>query len=464
MNAIHRDSSNLPNRNLFLADCCSRFSSINPIESPSFIHTLPNGLEIDNASPSPLGSSPEPSTQNFTLGEDEIGASSGRTRGLRDESTSTNTQNSHEILGSTDSDTLATDSVGSPTNKLTPSGTTRSTHSVSERNSGASFQHISEPITPSLGFRGCSVASPAPFEVKCACALRSKENHIFNASFASCDFDTSIPTIEPPKECEVGENKIQIYETLPEDPSKANTQMPMIWWITRRLVISYLSGNPGIRRCSSFWVPLADLQFTSSGTEVILHWSDCNQITKKRSGNYRRFYDWLYNPKQPNNSLTIRFHNTNDVEQFLDVIRLPFEDGITVKNKREVKISQSEALHILDIGRRGVRNYRAATLTRWNDTLARSKLYIQWPELDLDIHILKVSQSKAMEEYQLCVQLHNVSTPTYHSDVRELPAPQHDRVARFSEALIIKDSFAATFHIPAEHNWPAPPQGMLPLR
>ncbi|KAF2175794.1 hypothetical protein K469DRAFT_54551 [Zopfia rhizophila CBS 207.26] len=217
-----------------------------------------------------------------------------------------------------------------------------------------------------------------------------------------------------------------------------------------------------MRLCSSFWLPLADMVFTISGTEVTIHWSDCNQMTAKGSGNYGQHYDWLYDPSRPNHSLTIRFHDFRDAQRFIDCVRFPHEDGITVRNGQNVEVSESEEVQIYDIGRKAtigkILDYRIAVVTRRENAVSYSKLIIRWPELDLDIQILE--RFAKVRDYLMQVKLDNVVTPTYHSSVRGEPAVDYNKVARFKTAHQLKSSLMVTFPIGRGQGLPVPPSGM----
>ncbi|KAL1597696.1 hypothetical protein SLS60_008182 [Paraconiothyrium brasiliense] len=215
----------------------------------------------------------------------------------------------------------------------------------------------------------------------------------------------------------------------------------------------------------SFWLPLADIQCKLAEDAVTLKWSDCNQMTERISGNYSTHYDWIYNPSRTNNSIQVRFNTSEDAQRFIDTVRLPYEDGETVRNGRQVDVSDNTELNIFDVGRPGVRNYRAVTLTFVNNSLATSKLYIQWPEADLDIHIRDSfdARSAASTGYEMVVEVKNVTTPTYHSDTRGEPAADYDRVASFSEARQLKTSLAVAFQIGIKHGLPRPPDGVTDM-
>lgn len=478
---IHKQSADLPHPDLFLSSCCTRTDSAIPadtVERPSLTEPVYNRSGRDHEPPSPSPQSSYPGLPYRTSGVSvERGFHTPSTRHLssRDRSQSPQSQSP----GPRDS----TETAASSTNpvdysrKLSPLQTLHHFASHSDSNRTPSF------ASPTIPGSEASLSDiprsqpppPAIFEAKCACASRPGEKHIFNAHFASripdepdapFKFDDNIVTIETCSNCEVGENKVQIYETLPQDPNTKASVAPMMWWVTRRLVVSYLSGTPEKRRCSSFWLPLADIQFKLEEDTVTLRWSDCNQMTERRSGNYGQHYDWVYDPNCPNNIITLRFNHSSDARQFIDVARLPYEDGTTISHGRRIDVSECSEVHTFDIGRPGIRNYRVATLTTVTADIGTSKLFVLWPEVDLDIriHDSQTDRYSDVPDYQMTIDIKNVATPTYHSDIRDEPAADHEKVATLSKALQLKTNLVVTFPIGVKLGLPIPPPGMTTLQ
>lgn len=311
---------------------------------------------------------------------------------------------------------------------------------------------------------------PASYDVRCGCSAQPQERHILNTRYDSSQkdqsFDPEVPTIMTCSKCEIGEDRIQIYETLqPVSEQDDDNMTPRLWHVTRRLVISYVSGQPKMRHCSAFWLPLADMRFRIEHNTVTLEWSDCNQMTERMSGNYSTYYDWVYNPERPNNSVTVTFNTFDDAMKFFDVVRLPYEDGETIRSCRQIDVSDYTKLNIYDVGRGSI-EYQAAMLTVLQDSLISSKLFIQWPEVDLNISIRDSfdARSAATPGYEMVVEMKNVSTPTYLSDLRGEPAADYDKVARFNIARNVKASLAVAFQIGLQHGLPKPPASMTPFR
>lgn len=310
------------------------------------------------------------------------------------------------------------------------------------------------------------VPPPARFDVKCSCSAQPQERHILNIKHISPGgdqfFDSNLASVVTCAKCEVGENKVQLYETFQPTYQQAdNNTVQKLWHVTRRLVVSYVSGQPKMRHCSAFWLPLTDTRLKVENNTVTLEWSDCNQMTERMSGNYSTYYDWMYNPEHPNNSVRLTFTTPNDALKFVDAVRLPYEDDENVRNCRGIDISDHTMLNIYDVGR-DIPLYRAAVLTVLQDSWITSKIFIQWPEADPHIRLRDSfdARSAATPGFEMVVEMNNMSTPTYLSDLRGEPAADYDKVAYFSEAHNNKASLAVAFQIGLQHGLPTPPDGM----
>jgi serine/threonine protein kinase len=497
---IHKQSAGLPYPGLFIGPCCSRADSIMPIdvaESPNLHPPVFDAFGIKNNSMSP------PKTYNFGRPKRKSSPSSMDNRNnlpsSRDSATSRNRSISPRTQSLDPRDSM--DTIPFPLDYVRSVGSKASQalrHTLPIFDSPRSSESFGTPRAEYASSpRGpqSPVPPPASFLVKCGCGRRPNEKHIFNASYTTdipFEFDADIPTVVTCAKCEIGENRVQIYETPPQDPSsQVISPVPMLCWVTRRLVVSYLSGQPEMRHCSSFWVPLTDIKFVYSGNSVTLSWSDCNQVTERSSGNYGQHYDWIYKPKNPNNELTITFNDTTEAVRFVDVIRLPYEDGTTITRDRRVPSSNSSGIDIFDIGRPGVRNYRAAITEVQdlkiselsNDRAAEnagepsspdfmtissigstSNLFIVWPELDLVMQNHEV-HNDTHAQYQMVVEMRNVATPTYLSNIIDEPAADNDKVARFHKARPVKATMIVNFPYQAHiaSRFPEPPSGMFYL-
>ena len=145
-------------------------------------------------------------------------------------------------------------------NYLNPESPSGHISSVSRQSSGTSqSQSIPQPRQSVVSFEPTPVPPPASFELNCLCGTQSKERHIFNAKIISLSTNINVPTVQTHEQCMIPELRVQVYETMPEDsiegsgqPLIADVPIPKIWWITRRLVVSYRTEDPARRHCSSF--------------------------------------------------------------------------------------------------------------------------------------------------------------------------------------------------------------------
>lgn len=234
---IYRQSADIPHPDLYIGSCCSKFDARVPneltaVDSPAF--HMPAFRQSN-----PLGI-----LHGFPTYAERP----------RDRSVSPRTQSSSDQGNKANTTPPSMDPVRPPGPRPSRHISVQSRSDTSSQRysipPGASSTSSNQPLTHNR--RRLTVLHP-PFEMKCCCALRSRETHIFNALIASSSINPPVPTtIETNSRCEYGENRVQIYETLPNDPSILTEQGPLIWWVTRRLVISYLSGTPEMRLCSSF--------------------------------------------------------------------------------------------------------------------------------------------------------------------------------------------------------------------
>ena len=155
-----------------------------------------------------------------------------------------------------------------------------------------------------------------------------------------------------------------------------------------------------------------------------------------------------------------------DAVLFVDCVRFPYEDSVRIRNSLRVQISKTEEAQLYDVGRKAtfgkILDYRIMVVTSYSSTNSfSSKLYIRWPDLDLDMRIYDAETDPRSTTPSLCmaVKLDNIATPTYHSDVREQPAVDHAKIARFKTALQLRSSAALTFTVELRRSLLRPPEG-----
>jgi len=106
--------------------------------------------------------------------------------------------------------------------------------------------------------------------------------------------------------------ELRLYELLETD----------LYRTTRRL--KFLPGedaNPADRL--EFWLPLADTAVVRRGADVIISWSDCNQLESYATVNGSTPYSRVYRRMKPNNTLLIHFETAADARNFACQISEP---------------------------------------------------------------------------------------------------------------------------------------------
>ncbi|KAF2202977.1 hypothetical protein GQ43DRAFT_470393 [Delitschia confertaspora ATCC 74209] len=420
VNTIVKQSAGLRKFDLFIGPCCGPVDIITPFQST--VDTLMQASRIDSKNPTLSVHNDQclpkvPTSPQMNVGVEDISPCT----------------ESADPPASLDSQPIRPGSI----------------------KSDSGFKTAESPDIPSFG--PMAVPPAATFPLKCSCFARENEILIFNEPYLSLP---SGPPASNPQKCESSENRIQIYETRPVDPNISqgdgllDQTMPKIWWVTRRLVISHLQ----------VWLPLADLFFTITGSEVTLRWSDCNQISEK-SVNYSLHYDWEYVADNPNQSLDLSFNETADAQRFVDCVRFPAQNGVTVRNERKIDLSEIQEVRVYDVGRRSregkMLDYPIFVVTnRTKSNTQSSKLYIQWSEIDLKMDIKDLSYDSAQsDDCSLELTIKKIATPTYLSDVRGAPSQDFAEVAQFKEAHQEKSSLIFKFPMEMKSSLTHPPIG-----
>ncbi|KAL9082843.1 MAG: hypothetical protein Q9159_006133 [Coniocarpon cinnabarinum] len=121
-------------------------------------------------------------------------------------------------------------------------------------------------------------------------------------------------TVQSHKSCEVS-----LYQLIPD-----------LYWKTRRRLVISSAFDATQPWCYSFWLPLAQVQVLGDGTDVELHWSDCNQFRKIPDGNYGFNHSYVYDSRQPNINVILQFQTARAADDFKAAILrpwvIPFED------------------------------------------------------------------------------------------------------------------------------------------
>ena len=233
----------------FIGNCCTRFDSVVPsdlADSPT-LHLEPiPGLGISNVFPN---ESYPKVTKRPSPGMVE------RTQSFHSRSVSPKGIQQH----TRDDSGVSTITIPHTPNYLNPESPSGHISSISRQSPRTSqSQSIPQPRQSVTSFEPTPVPPPTSFELNCLCGTQAKERYIFNAEIISLSANINVPTVQTQR-CIIPELRVQVYETMPEDsmegagqPSIADVPIPKIWWITRRLVVSYRTEDPDRRHCSSF--------------------------------------------------------------------------------------------------------------------------------------------------------------------------------------------------------------------
>lgn len=248
---------------------------------------------------------------------------------------------------------------------------------------------------------------------------------------------------------------LQVFETRP-----AQT-----WRRIRRLEVSRPSGDRNGSLITSLWLPLADVELRSLGeNEVLMHWSDCNQSHRHRTGDYGECEDRVYKKTSPNNQIKLRFNNPNDVLRFRHRMLSLTADPFVVRQKRAVAVSAATRLKLysiypsFEIGPGSASDHRALlVLKSGSNGSTSSRLYLAWRELDFEIEF---PCSDNGSQFQL--KFDCLRSPHYISDVVHRRAPEPESIGRHhATRLVINQKLMLECPLGDEPSHTAIPKGML---
>lgn len=208
---------------------------------------------------------------------------------------------------------------------------------------------------------------------------KRQERHLLTVAFIDINLGKGSVSAAQWSVCSSMGNCIQIYESYLETDQNPSD----VWLRTRRLVISIDLEKSGYQRCSDIWLPLADLYFTQTETDLTMQWSDCTRWTMRTTGNYDFDCDRAYIPENPNRKITIHFQDIISAQRFVEVLRILYVDADPQNQKRQSIGSQQ--LHISDMRHGAHVRYRVASLTSYEGSSVSSKLFIHKPVVDFNI-------------------------------------------------------------------------------
>jgi hypothetical protein len=312
----------------------------------------------------------------------------------------------------------------------------RSAPSHHQRSSGSIVVPSSISSSPPDGPSSRSVGS----SFGCLCMARpsktgSVESCVLDIPVAFVSKITPQDTIEVDAQCTSLNNRLRLFESFLE----GNAATSGIWNKTRRLVISDKPDRTGVQTCRSFWVPLADLQYTCYGTEVLLRWSDCNQKKETRLGDSNLTFSRIYVPTAPNNELRMTFQDSVAVQKFIyfathvDLNAAILWRRIGTPSTQELRVfkaAQAPIHYVLHVSRP-----KGHEIT--------SKMFIQQtnPVFDIWTHPL-ASVAGCGLSVRFCGR---VSTPHYHSDVVDKPSDDKRAIGRCARSSLVFDAYTLTW-------------------
>ena len=163
------------------------------------------------------------------------------------------------------------------------------------------FSGYLHPFLEALRDRG-----PRPHEVL---ALRTGlQSYQSKDATANGHVPRNVRMNERSAECE-----LSLYDHCPEES----------WKTTRRLVIS--SDGTTLRPWTrSHWLPLSRVQVQAQSREVLLIWSDYQQLDERSNGEYGTFVSRVYDPDHPNCSVSLVFESEAAAKAFVGCLLRPF--------------------------------------------------------------------------------------------------------------------------------------------
>lgn len=249
--------------------------------------------------------------------------------------------------------------------------------------------------------------------------------------------------------CDIHEKTIQVFETVGSGNARRGDNALPVYKITRRIVVKTLE-SPEERTCYSFWIPLADIQFTRHEDEcaVTLQWSDCNQLRRERTEDQREFWSWTYDPSRMNNTINITFCDPTAVQEFLDAVRFPH-----LPNSSRIVFSDAQDTRSWDIVQSQIPQ-TVITLTNHDEKYSTSTTYFVGKYIDPCIE-------KFAQDQHLIVRVGNVSKPEYISDHTYSQIRSRNTVAKCKTVKAIKASLTVSAALNFDSGLPIIPPSML---
>lgn len=290
----------------------------------------------------------------------------------------------------------------------------------------------SPPDGPSIGPRGLPIG--------CLCMAQpsemgSIESSVLDIPLVSTSKITPQDTMHIDTECTSLNNTLRLFEGFLQGDATTSG----IWNKTRRLVISDKPGRTDVRICKSMWLPLADLQYTCYGTEVVLRWSDCNQKRKTRLGDSNLTFSRVYTPLAPNNEVHITFRDNAAVQRFIYCIT--HADLDTAILWRRIGTPSTQELRVFKARQKPTHYVLHVSKPKGHEIA--SKMFIQEanPVFDIWSHLSPVAAGCGLS-IRFCGE---VSTPNYLSSVVDKPSDDESVIGRCARSTLVFDTYTLTF-------------------
>jgi hypothetical protein len=231
-----------------------------------------------------------------------------------------------------------------------------------------------------------------------------------------------------PQKCFSG-NTLEIFESYLEGRNVDSG----IWFKTRRLVISNRLNDPEICDCYSLWLPLTDIRYETYDKRVLMEWSDCNHLCEERSGDSNLIFGYKYQPKKPNNKITVEFSDAAAAKSFIAVVICADLDPRF--QEKSIILPGSQELYAFVVPKHYIpKHYVVHVLTKEGDR-NELKLFIHRPDARLDVETnRRVSGAGPTLSVRFCGE---VSTPNYISNITGKPSVEQGTEVKCEKAELV---------------------------
>lgn len=257
---------------------------------------------------------------------------------------------------------------------------------------------------------------------------------VFQAPLTSESFEILEPTASSEEHLSCT-RLLRLYELVATD----------LYRTTRRLVF-LCSEDAGTAERREFWMPFADTSVVRRGAQVIISWSDCNQLESLRTVDGLTPYSRVYKRLKPNNALSIHFENVFYAREFASQISKPRRANSEPRgwsaNLSPDAVSDAWGFHIttgeakrdvvspgpvyytvqgIDCYTAGINKPPCGLLVSADDDLTTSTSRIYWLPPAIDIKLGPGTESKPS------VEITGLSVASYKSNVQGVYKSEKDK-------------------------------------